>query len=136
MRSYEDYKKEVYENACAYIDANLGYLDADGNFYYDLVNSDSVTGNSSGSYFCNPDKAKEACSGVIFDEDFYNSYQFHFGDSYNSADYLNNISDYLRRGPEIFDVIVRCTALNDVYGDVMDYYEEVMARGDAKSEGN
>lgn len=128
MRTYEDYKKEVYEDACAYIDANLGYLDED-DLYYELVNSDSITGNSSGSYFCNSYKAREACSSVVFDEDFYNSYQFNFGDT-------DNIAYYLRRGPEIFDVIVRCTALDDVYDDVIDYYEEVMAREGAKPDGN
>ena len=63
------------------------------------------------------------------DEDFYNSYQFKFGDT-------DNIAYYLRRGPEIFDVIVRCTALDDVYDDVIDYYEEVMAREGAKPDGN
>ena len=60
-----DYINETVNNIKDYIDENIDYV-KDYSFdelYDELWVADSVTGNASGSYYCNAYKAEEALAG-------------------------------------------------------------------------
>lgn len=65
--------------------------------------NESITGNASGSYYCNTYKAQEMInnSGLIWDEEFINALE----------DFGTNVSDLLREGAEVVDVWAREIAL-------------------------
>lgn len=90
------------------------YKDKDGfssQLNDDLWNDDSVTGNASGSYYCNSWKAEEALSHnwdllkEAFDE---------FGGNY----------DVLEQGPEACDVTIRCYLLYQAINAAIEELEE------------
>lgn len=77
----------------------------------DLWTADSVTGNASGSYYCNARKAEEAIS--------------HNWDLL--ADAINEFcgdADILRQGAEHCDVTIRCFLLGECIGYALDELEE------------
>ena len=71
-----------------------------------LENDDSVTGNLSGSYFCNAYKAQEAIdnSGILWDEDFRNYLE----------DTGASLSGVMERGAEVLDVYIRCYEISQI----------------------
>lgn len=111
MMTFEDYKREVLEDAIERIRENE-YDDWD-DCWDDLWLT--VTGNDSGSYFCDRRKAMAHVALVIFDEDFLRALEWHF----DSAD----VCKCLREGPESLDVLVRLTALEEMYSEVEEEYE-------------
>ena len=66
--------------------------------------SDSITGNATGSYYCNTYKAQEMVqkSNLIFDEDF-----LHYLDCLGCQ-----IGDIIAKGAETLDVWARCAAVD------------------------
>lgn len=75
--------------------------------------SDSVTGNASGSYFCNAWRAEEAiCHNWELLEETADAFGY------------ENVGDVLKRGPETADVIIRCYLLPQVIREVLDEMEE------------
>lgn len=95
-----DFKASEYDNA----------EDAYEKLYDDLWVEDSVTGNASGSYWCNAWKAEECIChnldllGEAFDE---------FGCS----------GDILKDGAESCDVTIRCYLLSQILSEVLEDYE-------------
>lgn len=71
-----------------------------------LENDDSVTGNLSGSYFCNAYKAQEAIdnSGILWDEDFRNYLE----------DTGASLSGVMERGAEVLDAYIRCYEISQI----------------------
>ena len=117
------YKEELRKDIMDYVEENgidIVHGDSDDireQLYDDLFTEDSVTGNASGSYFCNAWKAREAV----------------FGDE-NAEDYIRElISDYgLDAGTiaehfmdwEYWDVSIRCYLLGEVIDDILTDYCE------------
>ena len=105
----EDYKKEVMEDLKELFIENKDTIkDLDIDSLRDEVNdyrfSDSVTGNGSGSYYCNAYKAQETISkrGILFDDDFLGYLQ----------DCATDLADLLKKGAEAVDVWARCCILD------------------------
>ena len=111
-----DYKGQVTESVKSFIKENYD-LDEIKSDFYDLTefrnkifdeafDSDSVTGNASGSYYCNRWKAEEAIChnwdliGEMVDEGFYE---------------FDSESD-----PETIDVCIRCYVLGEAVDEALD----------------
>lgn len=111
-----NYKEAVKEDILAYIHENGISVE---NISYnkerlldDLWVADEVTGNGSGSYFCNAYKAEEAlCHNLGLLEEA----MFEFGCDMNKA---------LRRGAEYCDVTIRLYLLNKALNEVIEDLEE------------
>ena len=112
MRTFEDYKREVLLDAQDRIDEG-GFDDWD-DCWDDLWLS--VTGNDNGSYYCDSYKAAQACAGLEFDQDFLEALEWRFG--------CEDMFRCLKDGPEAFDVLVRIVALEEVGGEVEEYFQE------------
>ena len=80
--------------------------------YDDLFVSDSVTGNASGSYYCNAYKASEALNG---NWDLLNDALYGFG-----CEDINPIE----KGEEWCDVTIRCYLLSQAISLALDELEE------------
>lgn len=106
---YEEMKKDVKE----YLEENKNYLESnDYNYLYDIMFlEDSITGNASGSYYCNAWKAEEVLSHNL---DLLKEALEEFGDDFNNA---------LERGAEYCDVTIRCYLLGQVLNDVLEEEE-------------
>lgn len=121
----DTYFDEMYEDVLEYIAENIdltdytedGELDRDTleeKLYDDCFIADSVTGNASGSYYCNAYKAAEK----VFNEiDLLIKALECFGDEPES---------YKRalQSPEYADVTVRCYYLGEIIARVLDDIEE------------
>jgi hypothetical protein len=70
-----------------------------------LYSCDSVTGCSSGSYYCNAGAAMEAVAEAIWDPEFLASFEVTWG-----ADMT--LAEGLEQGPEWMDTVVRTIALD------------------------
>lgn len=87
----------------------------------DLWVNDSVTGNASGSYYCNSWKAEEA---LAHNWDLLAEAMKEFGCEV----------DLLEKGAEWADVIIRCYLLCQVIGEVLDEMEEELEEAFADDE--
>ena len=78
----------------------------------DLWTEDSITGNASGSYYCNSYKAEESIA--------------HNWDLLNEAldEFEQNNINVIEKGSEWADVTIRCYLLGSVISDVLDEMEE------------
>ena len=81
----------------------------------DLWVADSVTGNASGSYYCNSWKAEEA---ICHNLDLLGEAMSEFGCE----------ADLLEKGAEWADVTIRCYLLGQVIGEVLDDMEEELEK--------
>lgn len=101
-KSKDSYIHEIVEDVLQYAkeEQNQGLSLED--FQDKCYVSDYVTGNESGSYYCNAYKAQEAVSDLIWDVDFW-------------AEYGYTPSDVVQKGPETADVIARCILLSEVF---------------------
>lgn len=115
MEKY-NYKEVLRDDINSYIkqNANLSdYNSKDDAFnalYDDMFVSDSVTGNASGSYFCNAWKAEEAiCHNLDLLEDALSE----FGDTFST----------MGGNAEAFDVTIRCYLLSEVLSEILDEFE-------------
>lgn len=101
------YKEQVLNDLREYADG-ADYKGKSAESVRDIaLMDDSITGNASGSYFCNTYKAQEALneSGVLFDDEF-----------------LSRLEEYgvenpLAQGAEWLDVMARCIALDYINDD-------------------
>jgi hypothetical protein len=114
-----DYKEVIKEDIREFLEEN--YLeevtveDFD-NLYDELWIHDSVTGNASGSYFCNRYKAKEC---VIDNIDLLNEAFYEFG-----CDSTEVGERFLNEEWEYFDVTIRCYLLGSCLAEVLEEAEE------------
>lgn len=113
---YEAVKKDVTE----YIENEVDFQDWTENregleeeLNDSLWANDSVTGNASGSYFCNTWKAEEALN---HNWDEIETVASEFG-------YDPIISDGYEYGAEWWDVAIRCYYLGQAIAEVLDEYE-------------
>lgn len=107
----EDIKEWIKEN----IDLTEWTEDREGleqQLNDDLWTEDSITGNASGSYYCNSYKAEESIA--------------HNWDLLNEAldEFEQNNINVIEKGAEWADVIIRCYLLRSVISDVLDEMEE------------
>ena len=119
---FSDYIKDVNKDAQQYFYDNLKeyqeqyppeehtFEEVLGYLRDDLWNVDEVTGNASGSYTMNSEKAKDNIKDVIFDDEFINELPS-IGES---------IEDIISKGPETIDVVARIAAIS--------YLDEEMLR--------
>ena len=84
----------------------------------DLWTADSVTGNASGSYYCNAWKAEEA---LAHNWDLLAEALTEFG---------QDGTDVLKQGAEAMDVTIRCYLLGQAIAEALDDLEEELAEDD------
>lgn len=121
--NYNDYRKQVLNDAIAAIDEQFdgGYWDGDTEWdvvYDNLFIDDSVTGNGSGSYFFNAAKAREAVADAIWDEKVLNALSEIGVDGDQIAQYLRD------NDAESLDVCIRCAMLGEVYSEIEEHFSD------------
>lgn len=109
-----NYREHIMDDIRDYISDNVGLEeyrgrrdDLEQELYDDLWTADSVTGNASGSYYCNAYKAEEA---LCHNWDLLADAIEEFGGDV----------DVLRQGPEACDVTIRCYLLGECLAEVLD----------------
>lgn len=107
--------KEHIENEVNLEDYSSKY-DLEQSLYDDLFVSDSVTGNASGSYYCNSWKAKES---VLENTDILLDAVNEFFDDYATVGKM-----FLNEEWESLDVTMRCYLLGGIIADVLEDMEE------------
>lgn len=114
-----DYREAMTEDVKEWIKENIDLTewteDREGleqQLNDDLWTEDSITGNASGSYYCNSYKAEES---IAHNWDLLNEALNEFGE--------NNIN-VIEKGAEWADVTIRCYLLWSVISDVLDEMEE------------
>lgn len=114
-----DYREAMTEDVKEWIKENIDLTewteDREGleqQLNDDLWTEDSITGNASGSYYCNSYKAEES---IAHNWDLLNEALDEFGE--------NNIN-VIEKGAEWADVTIRCYLLESVISDVLDEMEE------------
>lgn len=114
-----DYREAMTEDVKEWIKENIDLTewteDREGleqQLNNDLWTEDSITGNASGSYYCNSYNAEES---IAHNWDLLNEALDEFGQ--------NNIN-VIEKGAEWADVIIRCYLLRSVISDVLDEMEE------------
>lgn len=111
---FKEYCDNVLSDAKEFIDENIEYYDGWDEMQEALFLDDSVTGNASGSYYCNAAKAREAVSDAIFDDEAIAAVR-EFGFDHIPTE----------NGPETCDVILRLVALDTVLYQLEEYYEDL-----------
>lgn len=114
----ENLYEGLYEEALIETHAN-GVIESEEIYQYLLEKlwvDDSVTGNASGSYYCNAWKAEEAlCHNLDL--------MFEVADEFG----IPERNDWRRRSPEFWDVSIRCYLLGSCLREALDeYLEEVV----------
>lgn len=114
-----DYREAMTEDVKEWIKENIDLTewteDREGleqQLNDDLWAEDSITGNASGSYYCNSYNAEES---IAHNWDLLNEALDEFGQ--------NNIN-VIEKGAEWADVTIRCYLLGFVISDVLDEMEE------------
>lgn len=114
-----DYREAMTEDVKEWIKQNIDLTewteDREGleqQLNDDLWTEDSITGNASGSYYCNSYKAEES---IAHNWNLLNEALDEFGQ--------NNIN-VIEKGAEWADVTIRCYLLSSVISDVLDEMEE------------
>ena len=117
----QEYREEVKADLLEHIKENAEtYKNLSIEEYRDLLldyrETDSITGNGSGSYYFNSFMARETIDarGLLWDEDF-NGWLDEMG---------VKLSDIIEKGPEAVDVWARCMALEMLSDDEL---EEIRA---------
>lgn len=114
-----DYREAMTEDVKEWIKENIDLTewteDREGleqQLNDDLWTEDSITGNASGSYYCNSYKAEESIA--------------HNWDLLNEAldEFEQNNINVIEKGTEWADVTIRCYLLGSVISDVLDEMEE------------
>lgn len=114
-----DYRKAMTEDVKEWIKENIDLTewteDREGleqQLNDDLWTEDSITGNASGSYYCNSYKAEES---IAHNWDLLNEALDEFG---------QNDINVIKKGAEWADVTIRCYLLWSVISEVLDELEE------------
>lgn len=110
-----DYMENLKGDIKDYIEENKKYLEGkDENELYDIMFlEDSITGNASGSYYCNTWKAEES---LCHNMDLLKEALEMFG-------YTNGIDQELATNAEWCDVTIRCYLLGQALGEVLEEIE-------------
>lgn len=103
-----NYYEAVKNDAIEYIKENNLQDKTQEELYDELFLADSVTGNASGSYYCNIYKAEEALAHNL---DLLKEALSEFGGDFNDA---------LEHGAEYCDVTIRCYVLGQVLADILE----------------
>ena len=118
-----DYKEAVTSDVLDYIKNHYEIGDIteenrdeiEQQLFDDCFCDDSVTGNASGSYYCNAWKAEEA---LCHNLDLLGEAAEEFGDE--------SITNVLKQGAEACDVTIRCYMLGQAIPAALDaYFEEI-----------
>lgn len=126
MTNY-NYLESVKADVKEYIDNEINLKDfldreeLEEKLNEDLWTCDSVTGNASGSYYCNSWKAEEA---LAHNWDLLAEAMEEFGCEV----------DLLEKGAEWADVTIRCYLLGQAIGEVLDEMEEELEEAFADDE--
>lgn len=114
-----DYREAMTEDVKEWIKENIDLTewteDREGleqQLNDDLWTEDSITGNASGSYYCNSYKAEES---IAHNWDLLNEALDEFG---------QNDINVIKKGAEWADVTIRCYLLWSVISEVLDELEE------------
>lgn len=114
-----DYREAMTEDVKEWIKENIDLTewteDREGleqQLNDDLWTKDSITGNASGSYYCNSYKAEES---IAHNWDLLNEALDEFG---------QNDINVIKKGAEWADVTIRCYLLWSVISEVLDELEE------------
>lgn len=114
-----DYREAMVEDVKEWIKENIDLTewteDREGleqQLNDDLWTEDSITGNASGSYYCNSYKAEES---IAHNWNLLSEALDEFGQ--------NNIN-VIEKGAEWADVTIRCYLLSSIISDVLDEMEE------------
>ena len=124
-----DYRQAVKDDIKQYIEDHDVKVttgnreELEQSLYDEMFISDSVTGNASGSYYCNAWKAEEA---ICHNLDLLGEALEEFGGD----------MDVLKSGAEACDVTIRCYLLGQVLGEVLDELEEDDEDSDEDSDEN
>lgn len=112
-----NYYEQVKQDIIDYIKENDLLNDEQLNYdalYDDMFISDSITGNASGSYYCNTWKAEEA---ICHNMDLLNEALEEFGET--------NIN-IVEKGAEWCDVTIRCYLLGQCLNDALEELKDEM----------
>ena len=111
-----DYLENTKNNILEYVREEKDYLKgkSQDELYDDLFISDYITGNGSGSYYCNTWQAEESLTHNL---DLLAEALEEFG--------YENINA-LEKGAEWCDCIIRCYILGQALGEVWDEVEELL----------
>ena len=101
------------------IDLKEGQFNFDA-LYDDMFIDDAITGNASGSYYCNTWKAEEA---LCHNMDLLREALEEFG-------YTNGIDQELATNPEWCDVTIRCYLLGQALEEVKEEIENILGGAD------
>lgn len=122
MADTYNYMEAVADDVRDYIENEIDLTEWKGNrdgleekLNDDLWVCDSVTGNASGSYYCNSWKAEEA---LAHNWDLLAEALTEFG---------QDGTDVLKKGAEAMDVTIRCYLLGQAIAEVLDDLEEELA---------
>lgn len=110
-----DYFENVKEDVKDYIKENFDNLEDINkeSLYDDLFIEDSVTGNASGSYYCNTWKSEEA---ICHNMDL-------LGEALEEFGYSTEEVNVFEKGAEWADVTIRCYVLGQVIDDAIEELE-------------
>lgn len=129
MADTYNYREAVADDVRDYIENEIDLTEWKGNrdgleekLNDDLWVCDSVTGNASGSYYCNSWKAEEA---LAHNWDLLAEALTEFG---------QDGTDVLKEGSEAMDVTIRCYLLGQAIAEVLDDLEEELAEDDETEE--
>lgn len=129
MADSYNYMEAVADDVRDYIENEIDFKEWKGNrdgleekLNDDLWVCDSVTGNASGSYYCNNWKAEEA---LAHNWDLLAEALTEFG---------QDGTDVLKEGAEAMDVTIRCYLLGQAIAEVLDDLEEEIAEDDETEE--
>lgn len=113
-----NYMEAVKEDVKSYIDSEINFTDFDSleeleeKLNDDLWTEDSVTGNASGSYYCNSYNAEES---IAHNWDLLEKALDAFG---------QNDINIIEKGAEWADVTIRCYLLDSAISEVLEDLEE------------
>lgn len=114
-----NYLENLKEDIKTYIKENDLLNDEQVNYdalYDDMFIEDSITGNASGSYYCNTWKAEEAiCHNMDLLKEALTEFGYTIGNEYH---HLGS------RGAEWCDVTIRCYLLGQALHEVIEEMEE------------
>ena len=110
-----DYRQAIEDDIREYLQDHEGRSYDD--LRDDLFTEDSVTGNASGSYWCNAYKAKECVLGDPNAEDYIRELISEYG--MDAETIAEHFMDW-----EYWDVSIRCYLLDGILGEVLDELQE------------
>ena len=115
-----NYLENIKNDILDYVKEEKDYLKGNSidELYDDLFISDSITGNASGSYYCNAWKAEES---LYHNMDLLKEAIEEFGGDYAEA---------LENSAEWCDVTIRCYLLGQALEEVKDEVMEILESGE------